>query len=164
MRVEKDFREFIELLNKNNVKYLVVGGFAIAFHSIPRYTKDIDILVEPSKENSKKLISALKQFGFGDIGLSEDSFQQLDQIIQLGYPPLRIDLLTSIIGVTVETAWKNRENGTYGDIPCYFISKEDLIKNKKTAGRKQDIADVESLTKVTDNDNYKLKTEKDGTK
>ncbi len=150
MRVEKDFREFIELLNKNKAKYLVVGGFAIAYHSIPRYTKDIDILVEPSKENSKKLLSVLKQFGFGEIGLSEDSFQESAQIIQLGYPPLRIDLLTSITGVTFETVWENRELGTYGDIPCFFISKDDLIINKKATGRKQDKADVESLRKISD--------------
>ncbi len=161
MRVEKDFREFIELLNKNTVKYLVVGGFAIAFHSIPRYTKDIDILVEPSKENSKKLISVLEQFGFGNIGLNEDSFQELDQIIQLGYPPLRIDLLTSIMGVIFETAWENRENGTYGDVPCYFISKEDLIKNKKAAGRKQDKADVESLRKISDKKRKKTVKKRD---
>ncbi len=150
MRVENDFKEFIELLNKNHVKYLVVGGFAIAFHAIPRYTKDIDVLVEPGTENSKKIISVLEQFGFGNIGLSEDSFRQANQIIQLGYPPLRIDLLTSITGVMFETAWENRENGTYGDVPCYFISKEDLIKNKKATGRKQDKADIESLRKISD--------------
>jgi hypothetical protein len=147
MRLEKDFKEFIELLNKDKVKYLVVGGFAIAYHAIARFTKDIDIFVEASEENSKKIMSVLKQFGFGNIGLNEGSFRKEGQIIQLGYPPLRIDLVTSISGVKFETAWGNREKGTYGDIPCYFISKEDLIKNKRAVGRNQDKADLEILEK-----------------
>lgn len=147
MKVEKDFKEFIELLNKHNAKYLVVGGFAIAYHAIPRYTKDIDILVEPSEENSKKIFATLADFGMGNIGLDKNSFQKKGEIIQLGYPPLRIDLVTSISGVEFESAWKNRETGKYGGNVCYFISKEDLIKNKRAVGRKQDIADLAILEK-----------------
>jgi hypothetical protein len=147
MRIEKDFNEFIELLNNNEVKYLVVGGFAIAYYAKPRYTKDIDILVESSKENSKKIMNTLIQFGFGNIGLKEEDFQRPDQIIQLGYAPVRIDIITSIMGVEFETAWKNRVEGKYGDIPCFFISKEDLIKNKQASARPQDKADLEILKK-----------------
>ena len=148
MRIEKDFKEFIELLNCNKVKYLVVGGFAVAFHAIVRFTKDIDIFVEASEENSKKIINVLKSFGFGDIGVTERDFQNTDQIIQLGYPPLRIDIITSISGVEFKKAWENRIVGKYGSIPCFFISSEDLIKNKQASGRPQDIADIKILEKI----------------
>jgi len=148
MRIEKDFKEFIALLNENKVKYLIVGGFAFAFYVEPRYTKDIDILIEASEENSKKIIDALTAFGFGNVGLKEEDFQKPDQIIQLGYAPVRIDIITSIAGVTFDSAWKNKVEGKYGDITCFFISKEDLILNKQKAGRPQDITDVKKLKKI----------------
>jgi hypothetical protein len=148
MRIEKDFKEFIALLNENKVKYLIVGGFAFAFYVEPRYTKDIDILIEASEENSKKIIDALTAFGFGNVGLKEENFQKPDQIIQLGYAPVRIDIITSIAGVTFESAWKNKIEGKYGDIACFFISKEDLILNKQKTGRPQDITDVKKLKKI----------------
>jgi hypothetical protein len=148
MRVEKDFKEFIELLNENKVKYLVVGGFAFAFYVEPRFTKDIDIFVEASEENSKKIINTLIGFGFGNIGLKEEDFQKQDQIIQLGYAPVRIDILTSIASVSFESAWKNKVEGKYGDICCFFISKEDLIQNKQAVARPMDIADVKKLKKI----------------
>lgn len=142
MRVEKDFKEFIELLNKSGVKYLVIGGFAFAFYAKPRFTKDIDFFVEPSDDNSKKIVTVLKQFGFGSTGLTEVDFQKPGQVIQLGYPPMRIDIVTSVSGVEFGDAWDNRVEGKYGDIACFFISREDLIKNKQASGRPQDTADV----------------------
>ncbi|HLP45770.1 MAG TPA: nucleotidyl transferase AbiEii/AbiGii toxin family protein [Candidatus Kapabacteria bacterium] len=148
MRIEKDFKEFIELLNGNKVKYLVVGGFAIAYHATARFTKDIDIFVEASEENGKKIINTLKSFGFRDIGLTERDFQKADQIVQLGYPPLRIDIMTSISGVEFENAWENKVEGKYGTVPCFFISSDDLIKNKQASGRPQDIADIKILEKI----------------
>jgi hypothetical protein len=148
MRIEMDFKEFIALLNENKVKYLIVGGFAFAFYVEPRYTKDIDILVEASEENSKKIIDTLTAFGFGNIGLKEEDFQKPNQVIQLGYAPVRIDIITSIAGVTFESAWKNKVKGNYGDIYCFFISKEDLIMNKEKAARPLDIADVKKLKKI----------------
>ena len=148
MRIEKDFKEFIALLNENKVKYLIVGGFAIAYYVEPRYTKDIDILVEASEENSKKIIDALTGFGFGNIGLKEGDFQKPNQVIQLGYAPVRIDIITSIAGVTFDSAWMNKVEGKYGDIYCFFISKEDLILNKQKVARPQDIADVKKLKKI----------------
>ena len=148
MRIERDFKEFIALLNENKVKYLIVGGFAFAFYVEPRYTKDIDIFVEASKENSKKIIAALTAFGFGNIGLKEEDFQKPDQIIQLGYAPVRIDIITSIAGVTFDSAWRNKVEGKYGDIHCFFISKEDLILNKQKAARPRDITDVKKLKKI----------------
>ena len=151
MRVEKDFKEFIELLNKNNVKYLIIGGFAFTYYAKPRFTKDIDIFVEASEENSRKIIDVLDQFGFGNIGLNEKDFQGPDQIIQLGYAPLRIDILTSIIGVNFGSAWNNKKDGLYGDISCFFMSIEDLIKNKEATARPLDIEDAKILKKSKEN-------------
>jgi len=147
MRVEKDFKEFIALLNKNGVKYLVIGGFAFAFYAKPRFTKDIDFFVEASEENSKKIIKALNQFGFSSMGLTEADFWKPRQIIQLGYQPMRIDIVTTVSGLEFEDAWANRVTGKYGDVDCFFISKEDLIKKKQTSGRPQDIADIKFLKK-----------------
>ncbi len=148
MRVEKDFKEFIELLNKNKVKYLVVGGFAFAYHAKPRFTKDIDFFVEVSEENSIRIIDTLSQFGFGKINLDKGDFLEPDQIIQFGNPPMRIDIITTISGLDFKTAWENRVEGRYGDVPCFFISKDNLIRNKKASGRRQDLADVELLERM----------------
>jgi hypothetical protein len=97
--LNQDFKEFIQLLNANQVKYLVIGGYAVAIHGHPRYTKDIDIWIETSPENSQKLMEALIEFGFGSLGLNVEGFQSPDQIIQLGYPPNRIDLITTPDGI-----------------------------------------------------------------
>jgi len=148
MRVEKDFKEFIALLNSNNVRYLIIGGFAYSFYAEPRFTKDIDIFIELSKENAQKIIKAIKDFGFIDVGLTDKDFLKTDQIIQLGVTPLRIDIATSIKGIDFQNAWKNRVIGRYGDTKVYFISKEDLIKNKRALGRKQDLADIEKLERI----------------
>jgi len=145
MKVEKDFRKFIELLNSHNVHYLIIGGFAYSFHAEPRYTKDIDILIEQSKKNAKKILGALKDFGFTDIGLTEKDFLESGQVIQLGVAPVRIDILTSIKGIDFQKFWENRVIGRYGDIDVFFISKQDLIKCKRASGRKQDLADIEKL-------------------
>ena len=147
MKIEKDFKEFIELLNSNKVKYLIVGGFAFSYYAEPRFTKDIDFFVEVEKNNSKKIIKTLNEFGFGEIGLKEEDFLKTNNIIQLGYAPLRIDIITSITGVLFKTAWENKVTGKYGNISCNYISKEDLIQNKKASGRPQDIADVKKLAK-----------------
>jgi len=145
MKVEKDFREFIALLNRHDVHYLIIGGFAYSFYAEPRYTKDIDILIEQSKKNAKKILDALKDFGFTDIGLTEKDFLESGQVIQLGVAPVRIDILTSIKGMDFQKFWKNRVAGRYGDIDVFFISKQDLIKCKRASGRKQDLADIEKL-------------------
>jgi hypothetical protein len=148
MRIEKDFKGFIALLNKNNVRYLIVGGYAFSFHAEPRYTKDIDFFVEGSEENAKNLLNALAGFGFKDIGLSMADFIKPGDIVQLGVPPVRIDLMTSVTGLDFAAAWENRVTGNYGDIPAFFISKADLIRNKMSIGRKQDLSDVDRLQKI----------------
>ena len=148
MRIEKDFKEFIELLNKNSVRYLIVGGYAFAFHAEPRFTKDIDFFVEGSEANAERLLNALAGFGFKNIGLEKDDFIKSENIIQLGVPPVRIDLLTSVTGLDFAAAWENRVTGSYGDIPAFFVSKADLIRNKMAVGRKQDLSDIDRLQKI----------------
>jgi len=148
MRLEKDFKEFIESLNKNSVRYLIIGSFALSYYCEPRYTKDIDILVDSTASNADRLMTAIREFGFSDIELGSRDFLEPDQVIQLGIAPLRIDLLTSLKGIPFADAWDRRTAGQYGDIPAFYISKQDLIDHKKLVGRKQDLADIEKLTKA----------------
>src|SRR5438045_1838126 len=108
MRLAKDFREFVALLNSNHVEYVIVGGYALAFHGAPRYTGDIDILVRRSPENAARLETSLATFGFGSVGISAKDFLEEGQIVQLGYPPHRIDILTSISGVSFDEIWERR--------------------------------------------------------
>ncbi len=143
--LNSDFKEFIQLLNDNQVKYLVIGGYAVAVHGHPRYTKDIDIWIEMKPENADKLLTALDQFGFGSLGLSSQDFQSPDQIIQLGYPPNRIDLITTPDGVDFETCYISKLEIIINDIPVHFIDLNNLKKNKKASGRLQDLADLERL-------------------
>lgn len=147
MRVEKDYEEFISLLNKHKVKYCIIGAFAVAFYAKPRYTKDIDILIEPSKENAGKILSVLEEFGFGDLSVSTEDLTRKGNILQLGYEPVRIDLLNNLEGLEFRDVWKNKVMGEYGSEKVYFIGLDDLIKNKKTAGRSSDLMDIELLEK-----------------
>ena len=146
MTVARDFEEFFASLNKCSVRYLIVGGYAFAFHAHPRYTGDMDVFVEASEPNARRIISALEHFGFALPDLTWNDFTVAGRVVQLGQPPLRIDLLTAIDGVTFAEAWARRIPGRYGDQPVAFISRQDLIANKKASGRKQDLLDLESLT------------------
>ena len=110
-----------------------MGGYALAFHGAPRFTGDIDLLVRPDNDNAKRIIAALDEFGFASLNLSETDFTKLSNVIQLGVPPVRVDIMTSLTAVT----WDK----TY----VYFIGRDDFIKNKKALGRKKDIADIEAL-------------------
>jgi len=145
MVLNQDFREFIESLSDNRVRYLVVGGYAVAYHGHPRYTKDIDIWVDRSSNNADFLLSALKQFGFASLGLIAEDFQEPDQVIQLGYPPNRIDLVTSLTGVSFEECYAKRVTLDIDGLKIDFIELEDLKANKKATGRYQDLADLENL-------------------
>ena len=148
MRVEKDFKEFIALLNKFDIRYLIIGGFAYSFYVEPRYTKDIDILISQSEKNVDKILQVLQNFGFEDIDLTEKDFFEPEQVIQLGIAPVRIDILTSLKNMEFTKLWKNRVMGHYGDIKVNFISKKYLIKLKQSSGRMQDLADIEKLEKI----------------
>jgi hypothetical protein len=140
--LNQDFKEFIQLLNDNQVNYLVIGGYAVAIHGHPRYTKDIDIWIEISEENSQKIITALTEFGFG---LTAQDFQEPHQIIQLGYPPNRIDLITSPDGIDFQTCYDSKIEVMLDDIAVKFINLDNLKKNKLASGRLQDLADLENL-------------------
>jgi Nucleotidyltransferase of unknown function (DUF6036) len=143
--LNEDFREFIQLLIANDVRYLVVGGYAVAFHGYPRYTRDIDIWIEPAKENAVKLVTALDEFGFGSLGLQSQDFVVPDQIIQLGYAPNRIDLLTSVPGVDFRRCYESRIQTVIDGVNVSFIDLENLKKTKRASGRLQDMADLENL-------------------
>ena len=145
MKVSQDFEELFGLLNKNQVKYLVVGGYAYAVHVEPRFTKDLDLFVRRERANAENIITTLKEFGFGSLNLKTRDFLEPDQIIQLGHPPLRVDILTSISGVEFEEAWQNKITGKYGNQDVYFIGKEELKKNKKASGRESDQEDLKKL-------------------
>jgi predicted nucleotidyltransferase len=148
MRIEKDFNEFLKLLNKNEVKYLIIGGFAYSFYAKPRYTKDLDIFVERSEENAAKIMTAIIEFWGESAGLKKADFLQKGTFIQMGYPPLRIDVTTHCEGLDFAAAWENRIRAKYGVVDVYFISLPDLIKNKTACGRDQDLVDVKYLKKV----------------
>lgn len=150
MKLDKDLREFIELLNSRKVDYIVVGGHAVAFHGHPRFTGDIDFLVRPSSENAERLIEAIMEFGFSDLRLSPDDFTQPNSVVQLGYPPNRVDLLTSISGVDFEEAWNSRLGGELDGLPVSFLGWDALLKNKRASGRSQDLADVSKLLAVVE--------------
>lgn len=143
--LNKDFREFIELLNSNKVKYLLVGGYAIAFHGHPRYTKDLDIWLEMSEENASNAIKALEDFGFGDLDVSKDDFLHKGMVVQLGYPPNRIDLINSPDGVDFTECYGSRIEIDIDGVKISVIDLENLKKNKKASGRLQDLADLEKL-------------------
>jgi hypothetical protein len=143
--LNQDFKEFIQSLNDNAVRYLLVGGYAVALHGYPRYTKDLDVWVESTTENAARIIKALQQFGFGSLGLKESDFTTPDQVIQLGYPPNRIDMLTSLSGVKFSECYASRVTEEIDEVPVIFIDLENLKKNKKATGRHQDLADIENL-------------------
>ena len=145
MEIQPDFRDLLELFNSHRVKYLIVGGYALAFHGAPRYTGDIDIFVESNSENAERIFSALEDFGFGSVGLTPADFNKPGQIIQLGVPPVRVDIVTSITAVSWKEAESNRVKGNYGDIEVHYIGRDQLITNKKAVGRKKDLADLEAL-------------------
>ncbi|RJP75471.1 MAG: hypothetical protein C4522_20815 [Desulfobacteraceae bacterium] len=143
--LSKDFKEFIELLNEHKVRYLVVGGYAVAFHGHPRYTKDLDVWIDLSPENADNIIKALEKFGFGSLGLKPEDFLESDQIVQLGYPPNRIDILTTLKKIKFDDCFIARVEVEIQGVKINFIDLENLKQNKRATGRPQDLADAESL-------------------
>ncbi|MBC8329335.1 MAG: nucleotidyl transferase AbiEii/AbiGii toxin family protein [Planctomycetes bacterium] len=145
MEVQPDFRDLLVLFRKHEVEYLIVGGYALAFHGAPRFTGDIDLLVRPDAENARRILAALADFGFESSDLSADDFQETEHVIQLGVPPVRIDLLTSISGVTWVEAEAGKAAGEYGDVSVYYLGREAFVANKRASGRQKDLADLEAL-------------------
>lgn len=145
MHLDRDFSEFIASCVAHDVRFLVVGGYALAAHGHPRFTKDLDVRVWVDRVNADRLLAALDQFGFGGLGLTSDDFLDEDVVVQLGYAPKRIELLTTIDGVQFEDCWDRRISIDLDGVPVPFISPEDLITNKLASGRPQDAADVAAL-------------------
>ena len=145
MKLAKDLREFIELLNSHGVEYLVVGGHAVAYHGYPRYTGDIDLFIRATAENAVLVLRVLNAFGFGDAGIEQEDLTASGRIIQLGTPPQRIDLVTEISGVSFEQAWTGRLEALLDGLPVYIIGRRELLQNKRAAGRAKDLADVEAI-------------------
>lgn len=149
MTLAQDFEDFIKLLHKNDVDYLVVGGYALAFHGKPRHTGDLDIWINNSEANSEKLVLAIADFGLSSLGLTKSDFMQEGYVTQIGYPPLRIDLLNTIDGVNFEDAFPNRLFVDVNGFNVNYIGLKEFIKNKTASGRSQDIADLKEIKKIS---------------
>jgi predicted nucleotidyltransferase len=146
-KLEKDFLDFISLCNQYNVKYLVIGGYAVAIHGYPRYTKDLDVSIEMSEENAERVVRVINDFGLSSLRLTKEDFLKENFVTQLGYDPIRIDILNDLEVVTFDEAWRNKKVVTMFDVSINFIGLEELLKIKAKAGRKQDIADIDKLKK-----------------
>lgn len=143
-----DFRDFISLLTKHEVQFLVCGGHAVSFHGYPRLTMDFDLLVKTSEHNADRIMKVLEEFGFGQAGIDRKLFLQEGTAITLGAQPNQIDLLTSVSSQSTEEVFRHATRGKLEDFDVLYISKRDLIRAKKEAGRKKDIADLEELEKI----------------
>ncbi|MEN8127044.1 MAG: hypothetical protein ABFR90_04470 [Planctomycetota bacterium] len=143
--IPSDFKELLALLNSHNVDYIIVGAYALALHGHPRFTGDLDIYVKPDSQNASQILAALKEFGFGSLELEEKDFTELHRVIQLGVPPVRIDLLTSLTGLTWDDAVVGQLKGELGGVPVFFLGKPEYVRNKKALGRHKDIADAETI-------------------
>lgn len=145
MSPNSDFKELLNLLNAAEVRYLVVGGYAVIEHTEPRYTKDLDIWISPDRENAERTYAALKEFGAPLTNITVDDFTNPELVYHMGRPPARVDVLMGLRGLEFEASWKDRIASAYGDVPTQFLSPQDLIINKRLVGRPQDLADVEGL-------------------
>jgi hypothetical protein len=124
---------------------MIVGAYALAFYGVPRYTGDMDIYAKPDPANAQGIMAALNDFGFGSAGLSATDFETEDKVVQLGFPPVRVDIVTSLTGVSWEEAASGQIEGKYGDVLVYYIGRKEFVSNKKALGRKKDLADLEAL-------------------
>lgn len=145
MEAQQDFKELLALFNAHAVEYVIVGAHALAFYGAPRYTGDMDVYVRPDKENARRIMAALANFGFGSVGLSEEDFTKPDKVVQLGFPPVRIDLMTSLSGLSWEEAFEHRVVGEYGGTIAHYIGRQQFLANKRACARKKDLADLEAL-------------------
>ena len=145
MDVQPDFKELLELFNAHGVDYLIVGGYARAFYGAPRFTGDLDIFVKPDPANAQKILTALAAFGFDSLSLTPGDFIEPAGVVQLGVPPVRNDLITSLTGVSWPEAWAGKIKGLFGDIPVDFLGRAQFVINKRALGRKRDLADLEAL-------------------
>jgi len=146
IRLPQDFRDFLKLLNCHEVEYLLIGGFAVGYHGYPRATGDMDIWIATSPENADKMVSVLREFGFDVPELNADMFLKKRQVVRMGMPPIRIEVLTDISGVSFKECYEKRITDLIDDIRVNIISSEHLRINKKASGRVKDINDLEHLS------------------
>lgn len=142
-----DFKEFLRLLKEHEVRYLLIGGYAVGYHGYPRTTEDMDIWIAIHPENAAKIVAALKAFGFDDPNLKPELFLQIPKIIRMGFPPMRLEITTSISGVEFDECYQARIVDKIDGVEVNLIDLENLKKNKKASGRPKDIADIEKLKK-----------------
>jgi hypothetical protein len=143
--MSSDYEDLLRLFNDNGVKYLIVGGHALMLYTEPRYTKDLDVWIEASEGNAASVFRALTVFGAPLAGLSPRDFAQEGFFYQIGLPPARIDILMSVAGLRFEEAWPNRNQSEMGAVRAWFISREDLVRNKRASGRPVDLLDADLL-------------------
>ncbi|MGD9126352.1 MAG: hypothetical protein PVH19_03150 [Planctomycetia bacterium] len=146
IRLPPDFKEFLQLLNSAKIEYLLVGGYAVGYYGYPRATGDIDIWVSSTPSNAERLVKVLHQFGFQQESLSVELFLKEQSVVRMGVPPVRIDLLTSISGVTFSECYADREQGVLDGMEVSLISLEKLKQNKLASGRTKDLGDLEYLS------------------
>lgn len=145
----RDYEEFIESLNASGARYLIVGAHAVALHARPRATKDLDLFIEPSPDNAERVLAALRAFLDSDLGLTLADLTTPGSIIQLGVAPSRIDLISRLAGnQDFQAAWESRVDAKFGEVDAHYLSLDDLIREKESAGRDQDRADLRSLRRV----------------
>jgi len=148
MTLAQDFEDFVKLLNKHTVAYMVVGGYALALHGKPRHTGDLDIWISISEENAKKMLKVIKDFGMSSLGLKKTDFLKPGYVTQIGYPPLRIDILNSIDGIEFNDAFKDVQRVILDDdFEIAYIGLSDFIVNKQATGRSKDLADIKEIQK-----------------
>lgn len=147
MFVNSDFSDLLRIMNDNEVRYLVVGGYAVLQYTEPRFTKDLDLVIATDAENAAAVYEALKEFGAPLAGLTENDFTDEGSFYQMGNPPVRVDILMGIPGIRFQDAWPRRNLVDFDDLTVPFMSREDLIASKKAAGRPQDLIDAEQLIK-----------------
>jgi len=148
MEIQQDYRDLLASLNAHGVEFIIVGAYALAYHGAPRLTGDLDILVDVSGENSVRVMDALREFGFESPDLAPEDFQQPDNVIQLGVPPLRVDILTTLTGVSWAEASSGKVAAAYGDVPVFYLGRKEFVANKRALGRKRDLADIEAIGEV----------------
>jgi hypothetical protein len=145
MEFQKDFEDLCASLNGRNVEYIVVGGYALAFHGAPRFTGDLDIFIRPTSGNVNNLLAALHDFSFRDTPVHPDDLLGERKILELGRQPVQVHIMASISGVSWEEAWESRQLGAYGSAPVHFLGREAFIANKRAVGRAKDLADIDAL-------------------
>ncbi len=144
MKAHKDFGDFVSLMNQYGVDYVVVGSFALSFLGYPRATGDIDFWIHKSSENASRMMQVLEAFGFGGMGITAADFLG-DKVIQLGQPPVRIDLMTELDGLSPDEIWAGKVAGKFGNMPVYYLGRDAFVRNKRSLGRYKDLADLEAL-------------------